>query len=740
MFHLYYITSLLLALLSVPGMAAASPVATKEAKRVLVLYSMDKGHPAHGLTEQGLSEVFRANQKFDVKLYTEYLDLGRFLGPAQVGAMADFLRRKYADLKIDVIVTVYPSAVDFLQGERKNLFPDVPIVASEISRSYAENLDHSPARRFATGTIVGDNITGVLDAILRLKPNTKKVALVTGASPLDLHNEQIVRAGLKNYAGRLDLIDLTKLSVPETVSRISRLPQDSVIIYMSIIKDGAGQFFTPREVLSLINQATKVPLFSLYDTYFGQGIVGGRLVSFELQGKVAAGLALRVLAGESPSAIPFGGDSAYVDHYDWRELKRWNIPTAAVPAGSSLSFYTPTYWEEHQLEIIGTVCLLIIETTLIVVLMVNIRRRRRAERSLRDREEQVRLAVTAAGAGLLSLDREGSVVWATDRARELYGFTRDEPEALRNMLQVVHYEDRKLVSQATQRAWETGEEITIEYRLILPDGTVRWVVMRGGVPSREPGVAPFFMGATIDISARKQADAVLRSHEQELTDLAGRLIYNQEEELRRLSRELHDDLTQKLAILAIDAGMLGKIVLPLHAGTAAELQELKCRLIEVSNEVHRLSRQLHPAVLDDLGLIQAAQAECNAFRKRTGIDLIFEARDVTAPPPPDVALCLYRVLQEALQNMAKHSRASEAHVLYEERPEALHLLIQDFGIGFDCHQPTGGGIGLSSMRERVRLVNGTLTIESQPGEGTGIKVFIPKEDIADVQTAHPACR
>jgi PAS domain S-box-containing protein len=728
MYRFLFIT-LLLALFA-SAIAAPSPATTKVTKRVLILYSMDKEHPAHGLTEQGISEVLRANQEFDVKLYSEYLDMGRFIGPAQSAAMADYLRRKYTDLKIDVIITIYPAAVDFLLGARSTLFPDVPIVAGEIIRSYAENLDRSPERRHITGTVMGENITGVLDAVLRLKPGTKRVALVTGVSPLDIYNEQIVRAGLKSYAGRLELIDLTKLPVPEILSRVAVLPQDSVIVYMSVIKDGAGQIFTPREVLYLINRATKVPVFSLYDTYLGHGIVGGRLVSFELQGKAAAGLALRVMAGEPPLAIPFGGDGAYVDHYDWRELKRWNIPKAAVPAGTKISYYTPTYWEEHRWAIIGAVSLLIIETTLIIVLMINIRKRRQAERSQRDSEEQVRLAVTAAGAGLLSLDREGSVVWATDRARELYGFIRDEPVPLDNLLQVVHPEDQMLVHQATQRAWETGDDINIEYRLILPDGTVRWVAMRGGVPSREPEVDPLFMGAIIDITARKQTDATLRHHEQELAALAGRLINNQEEELRRLSRELHDDLTQKLAVLAIDAGMLEKTVLPLHAETAAELQKLKSRLIEVSNEVHRISRQLHPAVLDDLGLIQAAQTECDAFRKRTGIDLTFEARDVTAKLPPDVALCLYRVLQEALQNMAKHSRASEAHVLFEERPDALHLLIQDFGIGFDRHQATGGGIGLSSIRERVRLANGTLTIESEPGEGTGIHVIIPKEEAA----------
>ena len=228
------------------GMAAPSPTATRQTKRVLVLYSLDKGHPAHGLTEKGISEVFRANREFDVRLYPEYLDMGRFPGPAQAGAMAEFLRRKYADTRIDAIIAVYPSAVDFLLGEQGTLFPGVPIVAAEVTRGYAGNLERSPARQRITGTIMGDNITGVLDAALRMKPATKRVALVAGVSPLDAYNEQIFRAGLKSYAGRLELIDLTKLPMPETLARVGALPRDSVILYSSIIMDGAGQSFLPE--------------------------------------------------------------------------------------------------------------------------------------------------------------------------------------------------------------------------------------------------------------------------------------------------------------------------------------------------------------------------------------------------------------------------------------------------------------------------------------------------------------
>ena len=125
MYRFIFIT-LLLALFA-SAIASPSPAAIEVTKRVLILYSMDKEHPAHGLTEQGISEVLRANQEFDIKIYSEYLDMGRFIGPAQTAVIAEYLPRKYADLKIDVIITIYPAAVDFLQGERSTLFSDVPI-------------------------------------------------------------------------------------------------------------------------------------------------------------------------------------------------------------------------------------------------------------------------------------------------------------------------------------------------------------------------------------------------------------------------------------------------------------------------------------------------------------------------------------------------------------------------------------------------------------------------------------
>jgi PAS domain S-box-containing protein len=229
-----------------------------------------------------------------------------------------------------------------------------------------------------------------------------------------------------------------------------------------------------------------------------------------------------------------------------------------------------------------------------------------------------------------------------------------------------------------------------------------------------------------DITGRKQVEAALRQREKDLMTLTGRLISTQEEELRRLSRELHDDLTQRLAVLAMDAGMIELQLRPLNTQSAQETRDLKTKLIEVSEDVHDLSRQLHPSILDDLGLVQAIQSECAVFTKRTGIALSFEPGDLPDAIPDDIALCLYRVIQEGLRNISRHAKTNEARIALERLDDGVTLLIQDSGIGFDLREATGQlGIGLAGMRERVRLVSGTMSVSSEPGKGTEIEISIP---------------
>ena len=225
--------------------------------------------------------------------------------------------------------------------------------------------------------------------------------------------------------------------------------------------------------------------------------------------------------------------------------------------------------------------------------------------------------------------------------------------------------------------------------------------------------------------ALRHREQSLRQTREGLRKLAAKLLHAQEEERRRIAREMHDDWTQRLALLGIDIAKLEKYIgapekaLPL-------LRTMQEQLVELSEDMHALSRQLHPSILDDLGLVDALRSECASLAQREGIAIVYRPEEVPATLPKDVALCVYRIAQEALRNIAKHAAVNEAWVNLAVESQQLVLRVQDKGVGFD---PAGGhshpGLGLSSMEERVRLIRATLSVTSAPGRGTTVEVRVP---------------
>ena len=233
------------------------------------------------------------------------------------------------------------------------------------------------------------------------------------------------------------------------------------------------------------------------------------------------------------------------------------------------------------------------------------------------------------------------------------------------------------------------------------------------------------------ITERKQAEealraseAALRRGEESYRNLARQLLTAQEAERKRLARELHDDLSQRLAGLAMEAEMLGQ-QMSLQGAGAVELKDMKDKLVTLSIDVHSLSRQLHPSILDDLGLPDAIASECARFRKQDSMAIDFKAENITKEIPPEVAVCLYRIVQEGLRNISKHAQATEVTISLVGRNDSIILNIMDNGRGFDPGQKRPVGLGLDSMQERAYLIGGDFWVESQPGEGTVIEVLAP---------------
>src|SRR5262249_38521459 len=220
-------------------------------------------------------------------------------------------------------------------------------------------------------------------------------------------------------------------------------------------------------------------------------------------------------------------------------------------------------------------------------------------------------------------------------------------------------------------------------------------------------------------SALRASEEALRLSNQQIRDLAGKLIAAQEEERRRISRELHDDLNQKLAATAIAISRLKRTLQESPGPIVQQLASLQDRVTNLSDDVRRLSHELHPASLEHLGLIGALKAHCAEFQSRETIKVSLSIRNSEVAIAQEVALCLYRVAQESLRNIAKHSGARSTRISLTIQPEATELLVVDSGSGFDLDDAREkGGLGLVSMNERVQLLGGTFEVQTRPGKGT----------------------
>jgi PAS domain S-box-containing protein len=268
--------------------------------------------------------------------------------------------------------------------------------------------------------------------------------------------------------------------------------------------------------------------------------------------------------------------------------------------------------------------------------------------------------------------------------------------------------------------------VTYEHEVYLPHGGIAWQQWIDHAIIDAQGQVQEFLAVGRDITDRKRIEEALRAHQAELQLLTSKLIWAQEEERRRLARELHDDLSQRLAFLAIETGKWEKMADAVPPTVLDGLRMVHEQLVTLATDVHALSHQLHSSILDDLGLVDALRTECTTVMQREAVTVSFQALNVPTTLSREVSLCLYRILQEGLRNVVKHAHAKRIEVALHRRDDHLELTISDTGVGFVPDQIRGkAGLGLASMSERVRLVQGTFTLASQPGYGTTIRVRIP---------------
>lgn len=497
-------------------------------------------------------------------------------------------------------------------------------------------------------------------------------------------------------------------------------------------------------------------------------------------------------------------------------------------------------------------------------IFVNALERRDKDHLISESRSRLNMAADSAGAGFWTLDITTGLFWLTDKTRELFGFPSDRDIYFDYFLDVVHPDDREKIHQTIAQTLDTKEKTYIQYRIIRPDGSIRWMASRGCADLGNGEKTNRLMGVSIDITERKQlqdkvetaaeqwqttfdtiqdpiivldcefrivrinraaesffgsssgqavtghcydviygvdkpimdcpvrkaldekqhqeseiyldrkniwlqvsADPIINEkgelvgcinvfkditerkyNEMKLLDsretlrlFTNRLLTIQEEERRRLARELHDDFTQRLAVLAMELSNLEVSAKSAKREFEPKLVQVRDQIIRLSTDIHDISRQLHPSIIDDLGLGRAIQSECINFTRREGIKINYKLVDIPQAISRDISVCLFRITQEALRNIQKHANVKEAEVCLIGKGSRLTLMISDFGAGFDTKTARKThGLGLFSMEERVQLINGVFSVDSKKGCGTQIKVVVALRESEDEQNKNIAGR
>ena len=586
------------------SVVAQTPSSTPPLRRVLVLYSDERLLPANIILDEAIRATFAAETSDRIEFHSEFLDVTRFPGEEQQQRQRDFLRDKYRERPPDVVIAVSGAALEFLLKYRAELFAGVPIVQCSVAGDpHPNNLQDAKI----AGVPVIESASSTLEIALRLHPETRQVVVVTGNGPRDRQMADELRGEIGAFENRVAVRWLTNLSLQELREELSRLPDHTVVLYLTMFQDATGASFTPRQALASFAPASRAPIYGFYNSYLGYGIVGGSMVTFEEIGRKAAQLGIRMLAGEDAETAARSESPQATPMFDWRELRRWNISEKRLPPGSVVRFKEATYWEQHHRLILAAVFLCVLEAFLIGALLIQLHRRRRAEKSLRESEERLSLAADAANLGIWIRDLVGDKIWASDKWRELFGFEKAERLDINRFFQRLHSGDRDAVGQALREAQEAGGGYEKEYRIILPDGRMRWIASRGRVECNGDGKPVRVRGVSLDITARKQAEQELHERRGELAHLARVTM------LGELSGSLAHELNQPLTAILSNA-QAAEHYLAEDTPDLAQVREILADVVAEDERAGEVIRRLR--LLLKKGRGPAADTRCQRSRDR----------------------------------------------------------------------------------------------------------------------------
>ena len=710
-------------------------------KNVLVLYGERLDLPAIRQVEQTFQDQFGAVSAPAVDMFPEYFDFARFPAEQSDTILAPYLRDRYAGKKIDLVLTVTGLALDFALRHRDELFPGVPIVFMVMD---PKDVDSSRLPADVVGVAVHMDVADTVALALRLQPGAREIVVVSGASELDKKFLLEATPTLNSFSNRIKWRAVAGRSLAETIDEVRRVPRENIVLELTVIRDGKGRALSNPEVARQLVPVSQAPVYGITGTVLGTGVVGGALVDFSVYARQTSDLALKVLTGQHVDQGLQATDTPNPIMVDWQALKHWNLAEARLPAGATVIGRIPTLWQSHRDWIVAIFAVSLAQFITIAALLLQLARRRRSEASLGEREKQISLVSQTTNLGLWVRNVTTGEILATNKFRELLGFAPDEFLNYESFLSHLHPEDRELMKQSVQRAVNERTLYDTNYRVLLPEGTVRWIHSMGRAEYDRAGKVIRQLGVSIDITQHRNELQEVRQIRQELAHV------DRVTTMGHLSSALAHELNQPLGAILRNAEA-AELFLKMDP---PDLEEVEAILADIRKDDQRAgqvidrmrlllkrrdveSEQLDVAALIETG-VALTRSDAATRKVRLETDVI-----PNLPPVRGDRVQFLQVLLNLIVNgmdALEESSGRARRVTVSAHPDGegmVEVLVSDTGRGipddligkifepFFTTKPNGLGVGLAISRTVIETHGGHIEATNNPGGGTTFHVTLP---------------
>jgi diguanylate cyclase (GGDEF)-like protein/PAS domain S-box-containing protein len=496
-------------------------------KNVLVLHSYHKGFAWTDDQGAGIEEGLKSAAGQPV-IYIEYMDWKRYPSKDNLEHFYQMIKLKYQSVHIDAIMTTDDAALSFAIAYRQEILDNAPVIFSGINQLGVESL-HDPGN--ITGVIEKINPVHTIEMALEINPAVKNVYILYDNTESGLSTGQMVIDQISSTYPDLQLYPMNRLSKQQIINQVSSLPTDSIVFMTTYYSDSTGKTTEFERFSTELGERSSVPVYHIYDFGLNHGAFGGSLISGKLQGQIAAGLALRILQGESADHIPVVDDSSVRNVFDYNELQRFHVSLKKLPDGSEVINKPFSFYETYKELVLSIIAAFAVLLAFILILLFYVQLVKRIRSNLEKSNERFGLATYGSDAVIWDVDMSTMVYYFSDSWYELLGYERDEAgEAQGGWKNLIHPEDAEQeYRQRTRHLEGKTSYYYSEYRMRSKSGEYKWFQARGKVLRNASGGFVRFAGSMIDVTDRKGYESKLQMSYQELESTYEELTALQDE-------------------------------------------------------------------------------------------------------------------------------------------------------------------------------------------------------------------